>query len=243
MELDQNGAADVGGDDDDDGDDAGGGGSGGGGGAEQGNGAAGSEDDVDPAIKKIIDGHMGGFFEPRRWKGSKTLVCPGDGYWKDPDDHRIKEFRNSTAGDLKVAKPRPAPTYITRNPYCAQAPKRVFDYNMESYALCKKVRSCSVHTCSRSIAFSFDVVTWSCVVLPSPADRCTGPLCFLRRLQTSSRLRLQMRYGVVRSLPKIGSLCRVNYCFDQSEEIVICFCRVNYCFDQPEEIVTCFLSG
>lgn len=126
MQLDQNGAADTG--------DSGGG-------SEEDQDDDDDDEDVDPAVNKIVDQEIrSGFLERRRWKSSSTFVCPGDGYWKDDhDDHRIQELRTSTAADLKLAKPRSAPTYISRNPFCAERPKRVFDYNLELYFLCKKV--------------------------------------------------------------------------------------------------------
>eukprot|EP00752_Nemacystus_decipiens_P007950 g7103.t1 len=124
LAVDQNGAADLGGGDDND--DAG---------AD-----ADAEDAVDPAITKIVNEHIiGGFFEARRWRETRTLVCPGDGYWKEPDDHRILEFRTPTDADLKIAKPRAAPTYIAKNPYCGTVPKRMFNCCMHLYALGKKV--------------------------------------------------------------------------------------------------------
>ncbi|CAM9136859.1 unnamed protein product [Ectocarpus fasciculatus] len=98
----------------------------------------------DTPAAKIYEEHKSGFLQRRRWKVKEFEPPgepPGNGYWVDicSEDDGIVLFRMPKPGDMEQAKPRPAPTYITNNPYCADAPKAAFVKRIAMYGLLKVV--------------------------------------------------------------------------------------------------------
>lgn len=97
---------------------------------------------VDRMVNKIVDKYLhGGFLDRRRWRRTIVFTRPGSGYWRDDhDEHLIEGFRDATAADLRAAKPRPAPVYMSRNPFCSEQPRQKYDNQLAMYYLCRKVR-------------------------------------------------------------------------------------------------------
>ncbi|CAM9306876.1 unnamed protein product [Ectocarpus sp. 4 AP-2014] len=104
----------------------------------------GGDTDLEDTPAAIYEEHKSGFLQRRRWKVKEFEPPgepPGNGYWADTssEDDGIVLFRMPKPGDLKQAKPRPAPTYITNNPYCTDAPKAAFVKRVAMYGLLKVV--------------------------------------------------------------------------------------------------------
>ncbi|CAM9502446.1 unnamed protein product [Ectocarpus sp. 12 AP-2014] len=104
----------------------------------------GGDTDLEDTPAAKYEEHKSGFLQRRRWKVKEFEPPgepPGNGYWVDAssEDDGIVLFRMPKPGDLDQAKPRPAPTYITNNPYCTDAPKAAFVKRLTMYGLLKVV--------------------------------------------------------------------------------------------------------
>ncbi|CAN0205766.1 unnamed protein product [Ectocarpus sp. 6 AP-2014] len=104
----------------------------------------GGDTDLEDTPAAKYEEHKYGFLQRRRWKVKEFEPPgepPGNGYWVDAssEDDGIVLFRMAKPGDLERAKPRPAPTYITNNPYCTDAPKAAYVKRLTMYGLLKVV--------------------------------------------------------------------------------------------------------
>lgn len=111
---------------------------------ENGEDSDGVDTDLEDTPAAKYEEHKSGFLQRRRWKVKEFEPPgepPGNGYWVDTssEDDGIVLFRMPKPGDLEQANPRPAPTYITNNPYCTDAPKASFIKRLTMYGLLKVV--------------------------------------------------------------------------------------------------------
>ncbi|CAN0208587.1 unnamed protein product [Pylaiella littoralis] len=102
------------------------------------------DDSEDKKINDYVDYHTANnrFLAFGKWTISyKPFDRPGDGYWVDDhgDDPPVQSFSSSVTAGLINAKQRPAPKYISRNPFCFGVPKNRFHQQVLAYHRCKKV--------------------------------------------------------------------------------------------------------